>query len=304
MARVQESNSPRLPRRKLLKQASFGAAVLGGFASGGPVRTGAAATTAAPSATPTDADILNFALNLEYLEAEFYLRAVSGTGLTADEVSGTGTLGSVEGGHSVPFSNTDVLNFAQEIAYDERNHVLFLRAALGADAVAMPQIDLRDSFTQLARAAGLVSPGETFSPFESTGAFLLGAYIFEDVGVTAYHGAAAVLRNKQYLTAAAGILAVEAYHASLIRTLLYHRHKFADTKAISALRAQLSGTGPGTNQPADDQGIKLNGYANIVPEDSNSIAFARTPEQVLNIVYGGTATGGLFFPNKLNGAIS
>ena len=288
-------------RRSLLKNAALGAAAIGGAAA----VAGRFAPAQAQSA-PSVADVLNFALNLEYLEAEFYLRATTGGGLTQVQRAGSdGTpSGMVWGGSKVPFTTPRLAAIARDIASDEKAHVLFLQAALkdaGASYVACPTIDLKDSFTTLGRAAGFIGLNETFDPFADENSFLVGAYIFEDVGVSAYSGAAGYLTGSpSVLAAAAGILAVEAYHSGSIRTLLIERpgmyYRMADK--ISALRAKLSGA-------QDDVGPFTDHVAAISDSDSNSLAFARTPAQVLNVVYGGGAPSNyLFFPNKLNGNVS
>jgi hypothetical protein len=311
------SNKRRINRRKFLAGVGAAGAATAIAGCGGP------AAYTAPTSTSTayvDADYLNFALNLEYLEAEFYLRAATGSGLTTAD-AGTGA-GTVVGGAQVTGLTTAQQNILNEIAFDEQAHVRFLRSALSTSAVARPNLDLTNSFNALASAAGI---GATFNPFSNFNTFLVGAFIFEDVGVTAYSGAAPLISPAGialgYLAAAAGILAVEAYHAAYVRTVLTSQAITLGTTAypyltyanqVSALRATLGGG----NETTLVVPTGTSPFATTIPTPSsivaattaNAIAFARTTDQVLHIVYG-TANGagvtkGGFFPNGLNGNIT
>jgi hypothetical protein len=143
-----------------------------------------AASTHKAMAADSASDILNFALLLEYLEAEFYVK-----GLDAGIIP----------------SGTPEQVFMQ-ISKHETQHVEFLKKALGSAAIEKPEFD----FT----AKGM------FKPFSSYGQFLVLSQAFEDTGVRAYKGQAGNLTGGgDLLTAALQIHSVEARHAARVRRL-------------------------------------------------------------------------------------
>ena len=164
-------------RRKLLKTTAFAA-----------VGTTSLLTATLNKAFAADSDItdvFNFALLLEYLEAEFYSVALDMPGL-------------------IPASDRPVF---MKIGEHERQHVALIKYLLGAKAIAKPGFD----FT-----AGGKYPG-VFSEYTT---FLTLAQTFEDLGVRAYKGQAPRLKgNKEILLSALKIHSVEARHAADVRLL-------------------------------------------------------------------------------------
>jgi Ferritin-like domain len=126
--------------------------------------------------------------------------------------------------------------------------------------------------------------------------------LFEDVGVTAYAAAAPLIQKKEFVEAAAGILAVEAYHMGRALSQLYLMGEEA-WNAASAVSDAWDKVDGGQDK---DQGIRVNGKANVVPSTPDAIAFHRTPQEVLPIVYLADQKGsakGYFYPNGMNGAL-
>lgn len=144
-----------------------------------------AAFTTAMQASPTD--VLNFALTLEYLEQEFYQIGLDTDGLITGDAR-------------------DVFGL---ISKHEDDHVAFLLAALGDDAVAKPTFD----FTG---APG----GLSLDTFENIDTFMAVSQGLEDTGVRAYKGQAGALANDNALLEyALQIHSVEARHASKVRRM-------------------------------------------------------------------------------------
>jgi hypothetical protein len=221
------------------------------------------------AAAYSDAEILNFALNLEYLEAEFYAMATYGATLVQlGVIKSSDETGPTTGGNKVPnFASSPQATVATALRNDEIEHVFYLRAALGSAAVKKPAINLN--------ALGY--------GFANVNSWLKLARQFEDIGVSAYLGAAPLISSSTYLAAAASILSTEAFHSGA--------NRWACNGNAVASPAVDSMDIPPTAQAVFDV-------------DKNALAIPRTPSEVLNIVYaGGTSMGG-FYPMGMNGSIN
>jgi hypothetical protein len=206
-----------------------------------------------------------------------------------------------------------------EITEDETNHVRFIRQTISASPLVeinRPVIDLQSSFRMLGMQAGL---GPNFDPFADEESFLLGAFIFEDVGVTAYAGGADLIADDDSIEAAAGILAVEAYHAGAIRATIAEMGPKMVAAADGISRARGAAESPNHRRPnrsgvvttlPKEQPISAGelfpGEVVIAPTDPQGRSFPRPPQDVLNIVFMSPdkkAKRGGFFPNGVNGVV-
>src|SRR5262249_29254080 len=112
--------------------------------------------------------------------------------------------------------------------------------------------------------------------------FLSLARVFEDVGVSAYLGAAPLITNKTYLDVAARILATEAQHSGAIR---------------------VENVIWGVKSPAvDGKDIPPTSHKTF-NVDGSGLSIPRSTSEVLKIVYGGGSHSGGFYPSGLNGTI-
>jgi len=165
-------------RAAFLKKAGVG---LGAVAIGGAF-AGAVPGIARGQAIPaSDIAILNFALTLEFLEAEFYAQA------NRNQAYG---------------NNRELRRFSTVVAQHEKVHENFLKKVLGAKAVAKPTFDFKDTVTNGAKFAAT-------------------AQVLEDTGVHAYLGQVPNIKTKAVLLGAGRILPVEARHAAWIRDIRF-----------------------------------------------------------------------------------
>ena len=264
-------------RRKFLKTL--------GVATAGVTALSMTGLKPAQAQTSTEVEVLQFALNLEYLESEFYSYALSGKGIESFGIGVDGLSngsnpsggGTTTGGSQVDFTDSltyDTFITGYDIASDERAHVTLLRTALGSAAIAKPNINLN--------ALGF--------GFNTQNYFLILARIFEDIGVSAYAGGAGLLSTPAVITTAARILAAEAEHVSAIRLQIALYKILASPFDAADLAPPPYGS--------DKQMFSMN--------IANGLVATRTPGQVLYLAFGNQAgaTSGGFFPSGVNGAIT
>ncbi|MDP9378418.1 MAG: ferritin-like domain-containing protein [Actinomycetota bacterium] len=107
-------------RSELFKKAAIGG---GTFVAGGVLFAGLPQVALGAKSAKQDVQILNFALTLEYLESEFYIRAVKSGNLSGE-----------------------VLGFAKTVRDHEIAHVKFLKSVLKNAAIDKPRFDFKNSF--------------------------------------------------------------------------------------------------------------------------------------------------------------
>ena len=232
----------------------------------------------AQSTTPPITDVLNFALNLEYLEANFYLNVSAGTTLSATDM-GTGAVAAV-GLPGKLALDAPTLAVAQALAADETHHVELLRSTittLGGTPIAQPLINYA--------ANGAIS---------TQAMFLAAARQFTALGGSAYVGSAQLLiSNTTVLTTAAQILGAEGQHAGAIAYLCVNQNI--------------------TSPAIDAQDVPPSSTKYFTVDSQNALSPSRNTSQVLGVAYGkstaattapaGGAMSGGFFPNGFNGNI-
>ncbi len=216
-------------------------------------------------------DVLNFALTLEYLEAEFYVIGLAQAGL-------------------IPAG--DDRSAFQTISNHETIHVEFLRTTiiqLGGTPVSKPTFD----FTAENRFPTV---------FFNYDVYLAVSQTFEDTGVRAYKGqATALMSSNEILRAALTIHSVEARHASHVREIR-RRRKDAGQDAsglvvgllqpwitlnqsgINSTAVQPSYNGEELTVQAGIQITGINGFPIAKEEASESFDEPLTKAQVLAIV--------------------
>ncbi|CAK7326299.1 unnamed protein product [Dovyalis caffra] len=264
----------------------------------------------------SDIDLLEFPLNLEYLEAEFFLYGSSGQGL--DKFAPNLTMGGPTPlGARVANLDPFTRDVIKQFAWQEVGHLRAIKNTV--QGFPRPLLDLSPkSFAKTMDAAFGRSLSPPFDPYASSLHFLIASYVIPYVGLTGYVGANPNLQANASKRLVAGLLAVESGQDAVIRALLYeHAMTKVDpygmtvaefTNRISVLRNRLGHAG------IKDEGLVVPKWlgaegrigGNVLAGDEFSLGYARTPEEILRVVYGSgnESIPGGFYPKGADGRIA
>lgn len=269
----------------------------------------------APGIPQEDTDLILVALNLEYLESEFFLFGALGTGL--DGFDPTLAAG---GPPPIGAQKANLDSLTRDIIYQfglqEVGHVRAIKQTI-PDAFPRVLLDLRKEVFDKTMRAALGELPSFFDPYANSLNYLLASYLIPYVGLTGYVGANPQLQSARARRLVAGLLAVESGQDAVIRTLLYERKEEKVmgnmsvgeiTGKLSDLRNKLGQTGIVDEGLVVPQCLGAEGSTtgNSLAGDPNSVGYARTPEQIFRIVYasGDASKPGGFFPDGGKGRIA
>ena len=244
---ILEQIEPRVWDRLVSRRDAVRRGMIAGFAAGSlPMVLGALARTAYAQAPTSVLSVLNFALTLEYLEAEFYNIATGTTAIPA----AYGTSASVLSAAGAPARAV-----ITEIAAHETAHVNLLRTtitSLGGTPVAKPTFDFTGGRGATSTAGRYGGPFADV--FTNPTTFLALAQAFEDTGVRAYKGGVGALAsNVAVLEAALQIHSIEARHAAQVRRLRGEKGWITGRANTLPPAAQpVYGPGSSADFPAED----------------------------------------------------
>ena len=239
-------------------------------------------------------------LDLEYLFAEYYTWATTGSGLSSDQ-RGLDA-GPVAGGRKVKFGSPIVAAFSNEAANAATWHIGLLRQfqlEIGERPYRASSLNLETGFASMARRAAIVGHDRPFDVFADELNFLLGAFMLEDVGLTVCTHALRAPEIKWSRDLLVGLLGSLASRTAIVRAFLYAAGLSSETQALAVLRQRTCGLF-GTDYQANDRGVGDRHTSTMMPVDGRALAWGRTLEQGAAILGAAGRVEDAFFPAGIN----
>ncbi|KAK6911580.1 hypothetical protein RJ641_023673 [Dillenia turbinata] len=271
------------------------------------------------NATPIDkedVDLLQFALNLEHLEADYFLWGALGYGL--DDIAPELVMGGPTP-IGVKKANLDNLteSIIHEFGLEEVGHLRVIKSTVGGFPRPLMDLSAKNFATLIDEAFGkhLEPP---FDPYQDSLKYMIASYVIPYMGLVGYVGANPLINGYVSKRLLAGLLGVESGQDAVIRMYLYGRREeivepynrtVAEfTVQITNLRNRLANCGikdEGIIVP-QELGAENKTVTNVLSADFDSLSYSRTPTEILRVLYG---TGdehkpGRFYPEGGDGRIA